>query len=247
MCGTEARQGITTGGYTVVAQSAFAVHFARRAGFASSPAAALQGFAEHGVRCDVIWRTEDIYPKQLHTSANQLLGGRPIGIGVLQPSTGPTLEDYKVYEHVRQTFLRGPAGAVALLRGGILWRLTIGSRGLPTSIPDMVCYRNGDPSLVTINTVDNYSDVHRILSTQEEYIICGVYRVLTRKSTLNLSSDRLVTLHYIVQRNRSGRAGVRNIQTVQRCRGGPCQKHGRSLPCILVFGVNKRSSGSRPG
>lgn len=183
----EARQAIRTGGYAVAVRSAFAVHFARRAGFDSSPAAALKGFIEHGVRCDVFWHTEQIYPDRIHTPPNQLLGGRPIGIGVLQPSTVPSLEDYKVYERIRHTFLRGPAGAVALLRGGILWRLTIGSRGLQSSIPDLTCYRNGDLSLVTITTTsDNYSVVHRTLSMQEEYIICGAYRVLTRKSKMLL-------------------------------------------------------------
>lgn len=184
LCGTEAREGAASGGYDVVVDSAFAVHFARRAGFDSSPAAALMGFAKHGVRCDVIWRTKHIYPRQLHTPANQLLKDRPIGIGVLQPFTTPACEDYKVYERIRHTFLRGLAGSVALLRGGILWRLTVGSRGPQPSIPDLVCYRQGDPSLVTISTADNYSVVHRTLSTQEEYIICGVYRVLTRESVL---------------------------------------------------------------
>lgn len=48
----------------------------------------------------------------------------PVGLGKRLRSWSPDPEDYRDYEEARDDFLRGPFGRAALLRGGIIWRLS---------------------------------------------------------------------------------------------------------------------------
>ncbi len=48
----------------------------------------------------------------------------PVGLGKRLRSWSPDPEDYRDYEEARDDVLRGPFGRAALLRGGIIWRLS---------------------------------------------------------------------------------------------------------------------------
>ncbi|KIJ52205.1 hypothetical protein M422DRAFT_118633, partial [Sphaerobolus stellatus SS14] len=50
-------------------------------------------------------------------------------LGVRSPDYHPVRTDYQAYVHLRNRFLRSPRGRLALLSGGILWRLAIDTIG----------------------------------------------------------------------------------------------------------------------
>ncbi|KIJ24889.1 hypothetical protein M422DRAFT_119477, partial [Sphaerobolus stellatus SS14] len=46
-------------------------------------------------------------------------------LGIRSPEYQPVMTDYQAYILLRNIFLRSPRGRLALLSGGILWRLAI--------------------------------------------------------------------------------------------------------------------------
>jgi hypothetical protein len=55
---------------------------------------------------------------------------RPIFSSIRSPGYFFTIEDFNVYIHRRDSLLRSPRGRAALLKGGIVWRLTVETIGI---------------------------------------------------------------------------------------------------------------------
>jgi hypothetical protein len=98
------------------------------------------------------------------------LGHRPLG-HIFNTS------EYVAYEQAKRDLLEGAFGRVALLRGGIVWRLAkdIVKVKAVTQGPTSSCKTQGN----IIGQCDQYNLVDDFLSEEDEDIICGVYHVYT--------------------------------------------------------------------
>ena len=99
-----------------------------------------------------------------------------IGLGFRPPNYKPDTVDYAVYERWRNELLRGPRGRVALMKGGIIWRLAreaIGAEVVIAGHSEGVFESGQCLSARNINYWDDD------LSPAELDLICGVYKVYT--------------------------------------------------------------------
>lgn len=119
-----------------------------------------------------------------------------LSLGVYPQFYRPTPEDYYVYEVMRDQILRGPRGRAAILKGGIVWRLTIElSAALNAVVGPTTNDRRNEYSVPYKNGFLVDDD----LSKDELDVICGVYHVVNReclysgmflmKSNIGASSD----------------------------------------------------------
>jgi hypothetical protein len=102
------------------------------------------------------------------------------GLGYCQMDYKPTPVDYMAYERARDDFLRGPRGRVALMKGGIVWRLAM------QTLHEDVVIAGPSESVYGSGTCfsDNDSGKHwwdDDLTVEEMDLICGVYKVFTGK------------------------------------------------------------------
>jgi hypothetical protein len=98
----------------------------------------------------------------------------PINLGWRYRTYAPDHLDYKAYERRRNTLLSQPRGRVALLTGGIVWRLA-----MEVLSPDMVLV---GPTPGEYGNYVSSRDDHRILWDEEltdgeRDLVCGVYHV----------------------------------------------------------------------
>jgi hypothetical protein len=104
---------------------------------------------------------------------------RGIGLGWRPRDYVANAVDYAAYEDARDTFFRQPRARVALMRGGIIWRLAIEHIG-PESIlvgPTDGVFDNGDVWR-PLGPMEFWDDS---LTDEEIDLICGVYKVDTGK------------------------------------------------------------------
>lgn len=85
--------------------------------------------------------------------------------------------EYSAYERAKSNILSSAFGRVALLRGGILWRLAKDMVSIKsvTRGPTSSCKTQGN----LVGRYDSYGLVDDFLTSEEEDIICGVYHVYT--------------------------------------------------------------------
>ena len=103
-----------------------------------------------------------------------------VGLGYRPPGYKPNAADYAEYKAARELFLRGPRGRVALMRGGILWRLGIETLGVDVVLagPTDDVHQQAAPGMI-------YCDDE--LTADEEELICGVYLVYTGKLVVQVA------------------------------------------------------------
>ncbi len=117
-----------------------------------------------------------------HTVDNVSSVSRPILSYNLTPGLYPygyqtTTLDYKLYALERERLLRGPRGRAALLKGGIVWRIAMDVLQDSEALDGPQGYDGPCFQLAH----DGGFLVDDDLSADELAIICGVYRILTRK------------------------------------------------------------------
>lgn len=117
--------------------------------------------------------------------------GVPLGLGARSADCVYTKYDYASYEKERDDLLRSSKGRVALMMGGIVWRLAMECIGV-----ENVLRGPGDDhtesDLIVINDCKFLDDT---LSEHELDVICGVYRSLGRKCTavhVNTNAKQIV-------------------------------------------------------
>lgn len=167
----------------VAVTSAAVVQFARRSGYISSSTTLIRGLLSQGAKVHIYWLGRISQSSDHHVCAK--LGDRPIGVGVFPHDTKLTLQDYIVYERTRHDVLYGPVGVVALTEGGLAWRLALASRGIELPFQDIIQYSEQEDSLEEL-VVDGKHAVRKHLTQVQEYVIAGVYRILTRGSSIVL-------------------------------------------------------------
>ncbi len=90
------------------------------------------------------------------------------------------MEDFNAYVHRRDSLLRTPRGRVALLKGGIVWRLAVEVIGVDECLDgpsvETLVHRRG---LVYPTDDPSFDLCDDDLSTVELDIICGVYICFT--------------------------------------------------------------------
>jgi hypothetical protein len=99
------------------------------------------------------------------------------GQSFLQKSHQFTITDFEDYQRRKAALLSGAAGRAAITCGGILWRLSIAhvAEKRITAGPSSSVISSGK---VVANLLSRYL-VDDALTTDEEDIICGVYKVYT--------------------------------------------------------------------
>ena len=96
----------------------------------------------------------------------------------------PDIQDYYAYTRRRNDLLQGCQGRIALLRGGILWRLSMEIYGEDGYWAEKALAMPADcrPSLTQF-WLQGQVYLEDKLTKQEEDIICGVYRVLSDETS----------------------------------------------------------------
>ena len=113
------------------------------------------------------------------------ISGLNAGLGVRQPNFRTSKEEYLTFEDQRKDLLVNSPHAVqaALGAGGIIWRLTVN-----TLQPDLAAEGPRDrPDQQATVLLDGESYICDALTSHEEDLICGVYRVLACKLHFLLS------------------------------------------------------------
>ncbi|KAI0337019.1 hypothetical protein BDW22DRAFT_1304455, partial [Trametopsis cervina] len=98
-------------------------------------------------------------------------------LGLKPPRTVLTLDDYQAYVIQRDEFLKSPRGPTALLKGGIVWRLAIGTASIRT-----LCIGPESDRTVQETSLRGTTYIEDELSIQELDIVVGTYRILTHRS-----------------------------------------------------------------
>ena len=95
-----------------------------------------------------------------------------------------TAQDYLLYEHARNEYLRSERGRIALCAGGILWRLA--AETLPvrlTVMEEQVPYGQETPVVLTQadGVVKRMTCINDMLTESEIDFIVGTYAAYTRE------------------------------------------------------------------
>ncbi|KAI0738724.1 hypothetical protein BC629DRAFT_1300221 [Irpex lacteus] len=88
------------------------------------------------------------------------------------------LQDYKAYMRMRKTLLQGPVGRAALLEGGIVWRLAWDACTIEETAAGPEVDNEYAHSRIHKTNVGGRTCLETTLTTQDKYVIVGVYRVL---------------------------------------------------------------------
>ncbi|PSS33997.1 hypothetical protein PHLCEN_2v1960 [Hermanssonia centrifuga] len=108
---------------------------------------------------------------------------RAPAFGYQLPWYNPTPVDYRAYEYWRDMLLQRSCGRVGLMKGGIIWRLTLEAVGVET----VLVGPSGDLSAQYEVSIGDKTHFDDDLTTDEADIIVGVYKVLTPHSIRNTS------------------------------------------------------------
>jgi len=113
------------------------------------------------------------------------------GLGWRAPGYQPDALEYVAYERKRDQFLRGPRGRAALMSGGIVWRLAVDSLGLSH---DLILAGPSAEAQLFGAEQDGLMVKDDQLTTEEEDLICGVYRVASESPSHSGSSFILILM-----------------------------------------------------
>ena len=166
------RSDATQLSWVVLLEDAISVLQAMRQGWGPEMKVLVYQLAMHGIP----FRTVRMFKQ-----APLLVDNRDrLGLQVTPPGYTPTILDYAVYVQRCKDLLLGCQGRIALMKGGILWRLAMEFLGADDRWVLKVITVPGDCRQVVFHTT--YKEKHLLddeLTQREEDIICGVYRVLS--------------------------------------------------------------------
>lgn len=174
----EGRPLVTSTGCRVSTQLATNVQHAKRAGFGRTADEILTSMVARGMKMRVSKPVSSPIVTLKRKETPALIGKRPVGVGIKPHGVKLTALDYKAYMEMRDELLSGPAGEMALLEGGIIWRLAVNV----CSIDDAVRGPERDSSSSDIQIretrIAGQSYAENVLSQHDKYVIVGVYRIL---------------------------------------------------------------------
>ncbi|KAI0087684.1 hypothetical protein BDY19DRAFT_864797, partial [Irpex rosettiformis] len=90
--------------------------------------------------------------------------------------------DYRAYQITRDELLTTSRGIAALLEGGLVWRLAVAKRGGEVPVRDVLLFPEDDEHTEILAATESCR-AHVVLTLQDHYVICGVYRILTASSS----------------------------------------------------------------
>lgn len=153
----------------------------RRGGFGETADDIMTSLLIHGITIRVL---RAVSAKAVYPTRNDCpvtIGSRSLGIGIKPHNVKLGKEDYNTYAQIRDDLLSGPAGILALMEGGIMWRLAINTRSIDDINTSLRTETEDDLSYETSTRTSEYDGtryVEHVLNEQDSYIIAGVYRVL---------------------------------------------------------------------
>ncbi|KAI0771725.1 hypothetical protein BC629DRAFT_1595493 [Irpex lacteus] len=168
---------ITTNGCRILTDMATNVLHLQRADFGSTADSILRSFLRRGIRVRLLRRVNPDLRLQKPREWTSTLRDKPLGIGIQPNDVELTSQDYKAYMRARDKLLHGPAGRAALLQGGIVWRLARHACTLEETAKGADVENEAAHAHMYLQRLGGETYGEAVLSTQDMYIIVGVYRV----------------------------------------------------------------------